>query len=448
MKALRIAFGVFLIFVRVHAQEKLAVIIMPEIYLEVGETRQIDTFIRCISEACTAFETTLSYDPAVVQIKEAHLGSFLGEQSLIVKNEVDNQNGTVHIAATTLGDIATNNTTVLVSLQVESLAEGVSQLSVDQIIVADPIGNPLEAVTFNGSVTVSSSPLQEDLSGTITFWGYPNADLALQAVLPAFHQAYPSINVEAGILDNNEAHERLKAALLTGENVPDVALVHEGRLQEIINTGGLENLAGAPYKANQYANDFVEWIWQLGVTPDGQVLAIPERIGPGAFFYRRDLFEAAGLPSDPEIVAQMTQTWEGFLDVCARVSDPANSRWCLSTANEIVYSTVFIGRFFDENDNPIINTAEVVRLVEYAKRIRSGGMDIPVAPWTPKWEELITSDSIAIQYAGSWFGGSLQSWLTPADGGWSGKWGVFPVPETPGQNRGSGVYVLFTHPIL
>jgi multiple sugar transport system substrate-binding protein len=443
MKVVRIipiVVGVLLFFSRAYAQEKVA-IIMPQLQLEVGETRTVDAFIKCISGTCSAFEATIGFDPTIMEVEAAELGPFLGDPSLVVANEVNNTDGSILMAATALGDAAITDTTVLLSMTVKALSAGVSRLGVDELVIGDPVGNALDAAAFDGNITVSGEPLQAPISGTVTYWGYPNADKAMEVILPSFHQVYPDIEVQMNVIDINDHHDRLKAALESGQNVPDIAAVHHGRMQEIINVGGLTNLSSAPFDAGQYAGDFVDWIWQVGSIPDGQV-GIPTDIGPGAFFYRRDLFEAAGLPSDPAAVAEMTRTWEGFLAMCEQLADPANNRYCMGTANDIVFSTLHIGRFFDENGQVLVNQPKVIQLVEYAKRMRQAGLDAGVNTWSDEWEQLFINGSIAVQYNGSWMGGSIQTWMQPEGQDWSGDWGVFPVPEDPGQNRGGSLLVV------
>lgn len=428
-------------FVTVRAQEKVA-LLMPQITLQVGDSRNLEVFIKCLTGTCAAFETTIGFDPTVIEVEAAELGPFLGEQSLVVANTVDNSTGTIMMAATALGDPASTDTTVLMRMQVKALTAGNSALSVRSLVVGDLFGNPMDIAAFDGAITVSSAPVENNVSGTINLLGFANVDRSLEAILPAFKQVYPNVEVLPNLIDFHEAHEQLLNALLTGENVPDLAVVEHSFLQTIVQAGGLENLSASPYNADQYADDFVGWIWELGKSPDGHVVAIPSNIGPGIFFYRRDLFEAAGLPSDPETVAEMTRTWDGFLDVCEKLTDAANNRWCLSTANDIVYTTLHVGRFFDENGQVIVNRPEVVRLVEYAIQARRAGVDAQVGSWSPEWQHLLKTGGIAMHFDGSWLGGSLQTWLKPDDGDWSGKWGVFPVPESPGQNRGGSSLVI------
>jgi multiple sugar transport system substrate-binding protein len=47
-----------------------------------------------------------------------------------------------------------------------------------------------------------------------------------------------------------------------------------------------------------------------------------------------------------------------------------------------------------------------------------------------------------MQLGGGWFGGFLKSWLKPEGVDWSGQWGIFEVPEDPGQNWGGSFLAI------
>ena len=55
---------------------------------------------------------------------------------------------------------------------------------------------------------------------------------------------------------------------------------------------------------------------------------------------------------------------------------------------------------------------------------------------------MLGNDSIAMQLGGAWFGGFLKGWLKPEGVDWNGKWGIFEVPEDPGQNWGGSFLAI------
>ena len=276
----------------------------------------------------------------------------------------------------------------------------------------------------------------------IVVWGWPAADKAYESFLPDFKAAHPDIELDIQMMQTADEHNKLLAALAAGTGAPDVGMIEISYIDKFVVKGGLEDLLAAPYNAGKYQQDMVEYKWSQGTTPDGRLVAFPWDIGPATFFYRRDLFEEAGLPSDPAEVGQLTQTWAGFLDVCKKLTNPDQQRWAIGSAYDIVHSEYAHRNFFDKDWNVIVDKGRPVELLQIALEARQAGIDAKVATWTPEWQALLGQGALAMQYGGCWMGGFLKGWLQPEDVDWTGKWGVFEVPENPGQNWGGSFLVI------
>jgi multiple sugar transport system substrate-binding protein len=169
------------------------------------------------------------------------------------------------------------------------------------------------------------------------------------------------------------------------------------------------------------------------------MLAFPWDIGPASMFYRRDVFEKAGLPSDPESVAKLLSTWEGFIETGKKVNDPANNVFWMDDAIEIPYIYYAHKNYFDENYNVAINNPRTLELLTLAQQARNLGLDAKVTSWTEEWYSMLANGQIATQISGCWFGGFLKSWIDPNG---AGKWGVIPIPEDPLQNWGGSFLAI------
>ncbi|MBI1882555.1 MAG: extracellular solute-binding protein, partial [Chloroflexi bacterium] len=245
----------------------------------------------------------------------------------------------------------------------------------------------------------------------IVIWGWPAADKAYESFLADFKTDHPDIETDIQMVGTSpEEHNKLLTALAAGTGAPDVGMIEINFIDKFVVKGGLEDLLAAPYNAGKYQQDMVEYKWKQGTTPDGRLVAFPWDIGPATFFYRRDLFEEAGLPSDPEEVGQLTKTWPGFLDVCKKLTDPTKQRWAISSAADIVYTEYAHRNFFDKDWNVIVDKGRPVELLQIALEARKAGIDAKVANWTPEWQALLGQGAIAIQYGGCWMGGFLKTW--------------------------------------
>jgi len=79
-------------------------------------------------------------------------------------------------------------------------------------------------------------------------------------------------------------------------------MVEVGWIARITSSAGFEDLLQPPYNAGQYKDMIIPFKWTQGLTTDGRLVAMPKDIAPATVFYRKDIFEAAGLPSEPEEV--------------------------------------------------------------------------------------------------------------------------------------------------
>jgi multiple sugar transport system substrate-binding protein len=290
-------------------------------------------------------------------------------------------------------------------------------------------------------VTPTPQPEAPKPEGEITVWGWPAADKAFEAIIQGFNEEYPAIQVTWEMIPGMAGGTRdaLSTALAAGSGAPDISMIEINDIDRFVLQGGLVDLLQEPYNAGRYKDDFVAYKWDQATTPDGRLLAFPWDIGPASIFYRRDVFEKAGLPSDPESVAEMLSTWQDYIDAGKKVNDPANNIFWIDNAPQIPYIYYAHKNFFDGDYNVAINNPKTLQVLQYAKQARQLGLDAKATPWTEEWYSMLGNGQIATVIAGCWFGGFLKSWIDP-DG--AGNWGVIPIPEDPLQNWGGSFLAI------
>jgi cellobiose transport system substrate-binding protein len=67
--------------------------------------------------------------------------------------------------------------------------------------------------------------------------------------------------------------------------------------------------------AGKVESEYLPWKWKLGITPENKMMAFPMDTGPTALFYRRDVFEKAGLPTEPADVAAAAPDWNSYIEL-------------------------------------------------------------------------------------------------------------------------------------
>jgi LysM repeat protein len=127
---------------------------LPFVGIEAGQSLVVEAQIQCIEEGCSAFDMTIEFNPAVIQVDQIELGPFLGEQVFTAENSIDNEAGIVRLAAAALGDPPPDSEPILLRLHITPLTSGVTELQITRLDIGDLIGNPLETLAVDGGVAV------------------------------------------------------------------------------------------------------------------------------------------------------------------------------------------------------------------------------------------------------------------------------------------------------
>lgn len=290
------------------------------------------------------------------------------------------------------------------------------------------------AVTLPGTMAQDAAAPNTEISGTISVWTWPNNDRTFAALMPAFNAAYPNITVEVqGFPNANSAYlNNLQRAMLSGSG-PDVAMIEINQMALLRDRPQWEDLSQAPYNAGELMGSFAPFTVTNVTLPDGKIVALPKHTGPGGLFFRRDIFEEVGLPTDPEAVSALLADWNAFIEVGKKVVKPSE-RWMLANGDEIVRAIMAQKgvNFFDAEgnlqfDNPVFREA-----LEIVKQAADAGLISPFAAWSPEWQGAFGKGQLATVMYGNWFGGLLKRAYSTED---AGKWGVASAPAAADGSR-------------
>lgn len=269
--------------------------------------------------------------------------------------------------------------------------------------------------------------------------GWPAGDDAFRAIIPAFEAAHPGVKVELNFVSTTDHHQQLSTAIAAGSGADDVVMLEQAWVGRYKDGPGFENLLAAPYNAGDMKDDFVAYKWDLALSVDGKSLVgLVWDIGPATLFYRRDIFEEVGLPSDPEEVDKLFATWDGFLEAAEKVHIPGQ-RWLLNNAS-MIYEWCYMNRDFYDKDLNLHADKEVARkALDAAITMRQKGWDAQIVDmWSNEANSAFGSGQVAAVAAGCWYGGFLKGWIAPDAGG---KWGVAHMPGGIDTSNWGGSYL-------
>ena len=180
---------------------------------------------------------------------------------------------------------------------------------------------------------------------------------------------------------------------------------------------------------------YLDWKWQRGVTPEGKMIGFPMDTGPTALYYRPDIFEQAGLPTEPDEVAAALDTWEAYLEAGSALVEALPGVKMIPNIGMVYGQAVAqqATRYLDEEDNFIGDGPQIRRPWELAVEAHQRKIAANALDWTPDWGAGMTRGTIASFVGAVWMAQVLEE----AAADTSGKWRVCRAPGGAGNSGGS-----------
>lgn len=291
----------------------------------------------------------------------------------------------------------------------------------------------------NGGSDTNAGATDETVELTVWAW-----DSTLERTVDGFEAENPNIKVtitNAGT--NTTEYQALNNALEAGSGAPDIAQIEYYALSEYVIRGYLQDLSDQG--ASDFSDFYTPGTWSSVNIQDG-VYALPMDSGPMAWFYNKDVFDAAGV--DPTQV----RTWDEFYEAAKKIRETGSyitsdsgdagffdSMTWLAGATPFQTSDDGTGVTID-----LTGDAGVTSFVEFwQKMIDEDLIDTKTVGWTDEWNKGLNDGSIASLLTGAWMPYNLLSGAPDGDG----KWRIAQMPtadgsETNSENGGSSLAIL------
>lgn len=215
--------------------------------------------------------------------------------------------------------------------------------------------------------------------------------------------------------------------------VPDVVALNEDVSRYFPDQAQFEDLAALG--ADEVAGEYLPWKYALGKTPEGKQMAFPMDSGPTALFYRADLFEQAGLPTDPDEVAALMPTWEAYFEQGVKLHDAVPSTVLhTSVSNMFLQMLAQMEIRFVNRENEYVGDQEHIRAAwDLCIDAHDKGLFANVYDWTPDWSAACSNGGFATFVGAVW----MKQPIIEAAPNTAGLWRVTKAPGGPGNQGGS-----------
>jgi multiple sugar transport system substrate-binding protein len=274
----------------------------------------------------------------------------------------------------------------------------------------------------------------------LTVAAYPAVDAIIKAALPEWNKNHPNVQVRVVGREFADHHTAMTTALAASSGLPDVMTIEYGYLGRFSQSGGLENLAEAPYLAGRHESRFVPFSWAQGRDERNGQTAMPTDIGPGAMFYRNDILAKAGVK--PE---QLTVSWSSFIEAGKQLRAKTGAHLVAHARDVkdiVIRNGIPTGEgiYYNAKGESVVGTSpRFQQAFTLAKSIRENDLDAKINAWSNDWGEGLKRGNITVQMMGAWLGGHLQNWLAPNT---SGMWRSTTLPEGLATSWGGTFYAI------
>lgn len=254
--------------------------------------------------------------------------------------------------------------------------------------------------------TVSPAVAQDSsVSGDLNVAMVANPQMvALQKLAPEFEKAYPNIKLNLLVLPENEVRDRIRTDVSTQSGQFDVVTIGMFEAATYAKQGWTLDV-GTPLQADayyDYADIFPAMISALS-GEDGKLYAAPFYGESSMVYYRKDLFDAAGLtmPEKP--------TWDDIAGFAKTLHNPNAGQygiclrglpgWGEQGAPLTSVINAFGGRWFDENWKSQLGSEKTAAAITfYTDLVKNYGEPNATTSGFTECENLYAQGKVAMWY--------------------------------------------------
>lgn len=246
----------------------------------------------------------------------------------------------------------------------------------------------------------------------------------IEQVVATWNAANPDIQVTVatGPSGNAGAYQNFSNGIQAG-NAPDLMQIEFDRLPNFRIQDGLANIAGCP-DVSESQDQFVDWTWsQATFGEENAVYAIPQDTGPMALFYRKDLFEQAGIT--------VPTTWDEFKTAAEAVKAEGAFITNFSSGDPNQFAGLVWqnqGKWFENAEagwTVELTSQQSTDVANYWQGLLDADLLSPAKNFTDEWNKAADSDELWAWVSAVW-GNTTISQNAPST---AGKWAVAPMPQ-------------------
>lgn len=286
------------------------------------------------------------------------------------------------------------------------------------------------ALSLSACAGGSGSAASGDGSDALTVWLWPNA--IGDTVQKQVETDFADNDIQISTIGDN-FKQKLVTTFSAKSGIPSVTgvkgedmpyFLSEDSLFTDLNTLGIDDLL----------SQFPEWKLAEATTADGRLIGLPMDIGPSALYYRTDVLEKAGLPTDPEEVAKETSTWDDYLAFGQKLNEATGAHLTVSLAQIFSMAVAQSDSGYVDEDGNFTGDSDAIRSAwDTSVKAYEMGLDAGLTDSSADWASAVNAGTLPTLLGAAWYQGDLKNGAPDT----SGLWNVTSMPGGPANIGGS-----------
>lgn len=207
----------------------------------------------------------------------------------------------------------------------------------------------------------------------------------------------------------------------------DVEAIEVDWLPEVMKYSDLLAPVGDDLKGR-----WLDWKEKAATDADGNLIGYGTDIGPEAICYRSDLFEAAGLPTDPaEVTKLLTGDWANYFAVGKKYSDATGKAFFDSAGGTYQGMINQVEAAYEDPSSGKIDISPDVEKIYNEVLEASATQSAHLGQWSDDWNAGLANGAFATMLCPGWMLGVISGNAEGVDGwriantfpGGGGNWG-------------------------
>lgn len=263
----------------------------------------------------------------------------------------------------------------------------------------------------------------------------------------------PDIKIKLTEVGSSQETAQALTTALAGGKVPDLVLIQGDDMPKFLeNAQNFVDLS--TLGASDIRSDYMPAIFDQAVSPEGTIIGIPTDVGGLSMAYRADLFEAAGLPTEPDEVAALWTNWDDFIavgkDYLAKTGKPFVDN--VSTSIYMAAGNQVTEKYYSPDGELVYDTNPQVKAAfDLATEAYDAGLSANLAAFSSGWSTGRAQGAFAVEVAPSWMLSGIKTDAPDTAGDWrittvpgiAGNWGgsYLAIPKRAANPQAAWAYI-------